>query len=224
MELQKKKAKDSFEFPQHLYPIRKGLARAFHMAQNFGHTRSVNSVDVTHKGDKIISGSDDKTLKIWDFSTGNLIKTIEAHDQPILSVATSLDDNYIFSGSTDNSIKIWGSRRGNLISELNDHTDAVTSLVVPPGGKNIISGSKDGRAILWDFLGGKEVHTFEHKHGVSSIALFNNGKSLICGTDNGAINLWNVEKLKFDGTIKGHSGEITSLSISPVSERYETFL
>ena len=67
IELQKKETKDSFEFPQHLYPKRKGLARAFHMPQSFGHSRSVNSVAVSHKGDFIISGSEDKTLKKWEF-------------------------------------------------------------------------------------------------------------------------------------------------------------
>ncbi|MHA2475104.1 MAG: WD40 repeat domain-containing protein, partial [Promethearchaeota archaeon] len=196
IELQKKDGKSSFEFPQHLYPKRKGLARAFHMPQSFGHSRSINSVAVTNKGDNIISGSDDKTLKIWNFSTGNLIRTIEAHNQPILSVAISLDDTYIFSGSSDNLIKVWGKVRGNLITEFDEHTDAVTSLVVPPGGKNLISGSKDGQAIIWDVLGGKVLHRFEHKSGVSSMALFNDGKYLACGTDNGVINLWNLEKQK----------------------------
>ena len=113
IELQKKKIKDSLEFPQLLYPIRKGLAKAFHMAQSFGHTRNVNSVALTHKGDYIVSGSKDNTLKIWDFPTGKLIRTIEAHDHSILAVAISEDDNYIYSSSSDNLIKVWGLKRGS---------------------------------------------------------------------------------------------------------------
>ncbi|MFX1323965.1 MAG: WD40 repeat domain-containing protein, partial [Promethearchaeota archaeon] len=93
MELQKTEAKNNLEFPQYLFPKRKGLARAFHMSQNFGHSRSVNCVAITNRGDSIISGSDDNTLKIWDFSTGNLIRNIAAHNHPIISVAVSLDDN-----------------------------------------------------------------------------------------------------------------------------------
>ena len=126
VEFPKKKTKDSFEYPQHLYPKRKGLAKAFHMAQSFGHTSNVNSVAITHKGDYIISGSEDKTVKIRDFSTGNLLRTIEAHSQPILSVAISLDDNYIFSGSTDNSIKISG------IFESSIYCSTLSSIIIEP--------------------------------------------------------------------------------------------
>ncbi|MHA1534254.1 MAG: WD40 repeat domain-containing protein, partial [Promethearchaeota archaeon] len=138
-----KKIKESFEYPQHLYPKRKGLAKAFHMSKSFGHSRDVTSVALSHKGDYIVSGSKDNTLKIWDFLTGNLLRTIEAHDHSILAVAVSMDDNYIYSSSSDNLIKVWGLKRGHFINELREHTDSVTSLAITSDGKNIISGSKD---------------------------------------------------------------------------------
>ena len=53
----------------------------------------------------IISGSEDKTIKIWDFSTFKLIKSLESHTNSVKSVAVS--DKYIISGSEDNTIKIW---------------------------------------------------------------------------------------------------------------------
>ena len=107
-ELHEKKLKENFEYPQHLYPKREGLAKAFHMAQSFGHSSDVTTVALSHKGDYIISGSKDNTLKIWDFPNGNLLRTIEAHDHSILAVAISMDDNYIYSSSSDNVIKVWG--------------------------------------------------------------------------------------------------------------------
>ncbi|MFX1498428.1 MAG: WD40 repeat domain-containing protein, partial [Promethearchaeota archaeon] len=127
-ELGEKTEIESFEYPKHLYPEKKGLAKAFQLARNFGHSDAVNSVAVSHQGDLIVSASNDKTLKVWDFSSGNLLRTIEAHSKEILSVVISKDDSYIISGSSDNSIKVWGLRRGNLIHHLKEHKDEVTCL------------------------------------------------------------------------------------------------
>ncbi|MEE0961888.1 MAG: hypothetical protein U0L54_05005, partial [Bacteroidales bacterium] len=59
-------------------------------------------------GTKIISGSNDKTIKIWDANTGECLKTLEGHSQPVYSVSYSPDGTKIISGSFDNTIKIWG--------------------------------------------------------------------------------------------------------------------
>ena len=160
-EIPEKKTKESFEYPKHLFPKRKGLAKAFHMAQSFGHSRDVTSVAISHKGDYIVSGSKDNTLKIWDFPTGKLIRTIEAHNHSILAVAISEDDNYIYSSSSDNLIKVWGLKRGSSsIYELKEHTDSVTSLATTSDGKTVISWSKDKNVIVWNTLNPKFIHKF----------------------------------------------------------------
>ena len=73
-----------------------------------GHSSYVSSVAYSPDGTKIISGSDDKTIKIWDANTGQCLKSLEGHSDYVNSVAFSPDGTKIISGSTDTTVKIWG--------------------------------------------------------------------------------------------------------------------
>ena len=87
-----------------------------------GHTSSVYSVAFSSDGKTVASGSKDKTIKIWDSSTGKLIRTLTGHSQPVNSVAFSSDGKTVASGSDDKTIKIWDSSTGKLIRTLTGHT------------------------------------------------------------------------------------------------------
>jgi WD40 repeat protein len=73
-----------------------------------GDSEGVLSVAYSPDGTKIISGSEDNTIKIWDANTGECLKTLEGHSGWVRSVAFSPDGTKIISGSFDDTIKIWG--------------------------------------------------------------------------------------------------------------------
>ena len=102
-----------------------------------GHTNSVWSVAI--KDNLIISGSTDKTIKIWDIDSGICIKTLEGHNGSVYSVA--IKDNLIISGSYDKRIKIWDIESGECIKTLEGHTSYVYSVAIKDN--LIISGSDD---------------------------------------------------------------------------------
>ena len=77
-----------------------------------GHSEWVLSVAYSPDGTKIISGSRDNTIKIWDANTGECLKTLEGHSNRVLSVAYSPDGTKIISGSGDKTIKIWDANTG----------------------------------------------------------------------------------------------------------------
>ncbi len=60
----------------------------------------------------LASGSADKTIKLWDTSSGKLIRSLEGHQDSVLSVAFSPDDRFIASGSFDKTIKLWDVETG----------------------------------------------------------------------------------------------------------------
>ena len=86
-----------------------------------GHSYDVNSVAYSPDSTKIISGSGDNTIKIWDANTGECLKTLEGHSYGVYSVAYSPDGTKIISGSHDKTIKIWDANTGECLKTLEGH-------------------------------------------------------------------------------------------------------
>ena len=72
-----------------------------------GHSRSVNSVSFSPDGQILASGSDDRTIKLWEVKTGKEIKTLSGHSYDVNSVSFSPDGKILASGSRDKTIKLW---------------------------------------------------------------------------------------------------------------------
>jgi len=77
-----------------------------------GHTDYVRSLAFSPDGTSLVSGSDDKTIKLWDVQTGGVVKTFHGHTDWVLSVSISADCTTIASGSEDKTIRLWNNQTG----------------------------------------------------------------------------------------------------------------
>ena len=97
-----------------------------------GHKDEVTSVCFSSDGKYIASGSRDRTIKLWEASTGKLVMTFEGHESEVNAVCFNPDGNYIASGSgsllgsKDNTIKLWEASTGKLVWTFEGHEDGVT--------------------------------------------------------------------------------------------------
>jgi disulfide oxidoreductase YuzD len=106
-----------------------------------GHDNYVNSVNFSPDGKTLVSGSWDKTIKLWDVETGQEIRTLKGHDNYVRSVNFSPDGKTLVSGSGDGTIKLWNVETGEEIRTLQGPGSYVTSVNFSPDGKTLVSGS-----------------------------------------------------------------------------------
>jgi WD40 repeat protein len=139
-------------------------------------------------GKLVASGSNDKTVKLWDPATGTLQQTLEGHSASVVAVAFSPDGNLVASGSNDKTIKLWDPATGTLQQTLEGHSNRVWAVAFSPDGKLVASGSDDKTVKLWDPATGTLQQTLEgHSASVREVAFSPDGKFLV--TDQGRFNI-----------------------------------
>ena len=154
------------------------------------------------------------TIKLWNTSSGKLLRTLKGHSSWVLSVAFSPDGKTLASGSHDNTIKLWNTRSGKLLRTLNGHSDVVMSVAFSPDGKTLASGSHDNTIKLWNTRSGKLLRTLNgHSDRVWSVAFSPAGKALASGSEDNTVKLWNTRSGKLLRTING--SEVASVAFSP---------
>jgi len=104
-----------------------------------GHTDQVNSVVLTKDNKFLISGSSDKTIRIWNTQNGKLEKTLTGHDWKVLTVSVSLNGKYIVSGSNDGSMKLWDIELGKEIGAFDNIGTNVRGIAISNDNTKIFS-------------------------------------------------------------------------------------
>ena len=107
----------------------------------------------------LASGSQDKSVWLWEVSTGQSLKRLEGHAGGVRSVAFSPDGKILASGSDDYNIRLWDTGTGQLLSTLQGHASPVRSVAFRSDGRTFAIGSNDGTIQLWDASTGKYLKT-----------------------------------------------------------------
>ncbi len=127
-----------------------------------GHKNVVYAIAFNNPfGDKIITGSFDKTCKVWNSQTGELYHTLRGHATEIVCLSFNPQGNVIATGSMDNTAKLWDTETGTEIASLLGHTAEIVSLSFNQQGDKLITGSFDHTTKLWDVKSGRCIHTFQ---------------------------------------------------------------
>ena len=167
------------------------------------HTTRAWNVAFSPDGNILASAGGDAIVRLWNPETGEMTKTLEGHEEQVLSVAFG-DDNTLVSGSADGSVRMWDlETESNRV--LAGHTDWVFSAAFHPNGEILVSTGKDNSVRLWDAATGMPLHVLErHTEWGRSVAISRDGILASGGYDN-MIHLWDLG-VKVDDPIEPTEG------------------
>ncbi|SCU86062.1 LADA_0D12002g1_1 [Lachancea dasiensis] len=154
----------------------------------------VDEITALHfEGDSLVSGSQDRTIRQWDLTTGKCLQTIDlnftnrgtsdgfssvrshnprssvllTHNDPPVIGALQCYDAAMATGTKDGVVRLWDLRSGQVIRTLEGHTDAVTGLQFD--SINLVTGSLDRSIRIWDLRTGLLADVFAYNSPVSSL-------------------------------------------------------
>jgi WD40 repeat protein len=183
-----------------------------------GHQAGVNSVCLSADGRYALSGSSDKTLKLWEVETGRCLRTFEGHKYGVSSVCLSADGRYALSGisySMNNTLRLWEVATGRGLRIIEGHNDGVESVCLSTDGRYALSGSLDKTLKLWEVASGRCLRTFEgHTKVVTSVCLSPDVRYALSGSWDQTLKLWEVETGRCLRTFEGHTDDVNSVCLS----------
>ncbi len=182
-----------------------------------GHENKVNSVCFSPDGTKILSGSSDKTIRIWNVETGENIRTFLGHEDYINAVAFSPCGKKIASASQDKTICLW-DLQGDIPALIpKEHHDTVTDVSFDKAHKILASSSQDKTIRLWELETGICSKILKgHEESVTSVVFSPEKANLLAsGSMDKTLRLWDIEKEQCIKTMNAHHEGISNIRFSP---------
>lgn len=155
-----------------------------------GHTSKITAVAISNDGKLALSGSQDKTVKLWDLSSGKSIQTFYPKALP-LSIAFSPDNKFFATESKNYNISLWSISKRKPLKVFKGHTAPISTISFSGGGQFLVSGSQDQSAKIWDLKSGVNIRSLKAPGTIHSIFLESDGQHIqLASTSNNTI--WNI--------------------------------
>lgn len=190
----------------------------------YGHGHFVSDVVISSDGAFALSGSWDKTLRLWDLAQGTTRTRFVGHSKDVLSVAFSADHRHIVSGSRDKTIKLWNTlgeckytmgSGDNTADSTEGHSDWVSCVNFNPQSPQIISAGWDKKVKVWDLTNCKlRTNYIGHQGNVNCVTVSPDGSLCASGGKDNMAMLWDLTEDQHSYTFEA-SEPITALCFSP---------
>ena len=179
------------------------------------HDKTACSVAFSPDGQRIASASFDKTIRVWDATTGQIVAgPFTGHTDPVWSVAFSPDGLRIASASFDKTIRVWDASTGQIVAgPFTGHTSSVYSVAFSPDGLRIASASYDKTIRVWDATTGQIVAGpfTGHTEWVNSVAFSPDGLRIASASSDKTIRVWDATTCQIiTSQFTGHTNPVRS--------------
>ena len=174
-----------------------------------GHSRYVTSVCLSGDGCRALSASNDRTLRLWDVSTGGCLRTLEGHTMWVTAVRMSRDAQQALSASDDKTIKLWELATGRCVRTLEGHTSEVSSVCFADEERLALSGGWDGTLRVWELDTGQCRQSSKTDTPVVLVmGPTRDGRHVLLGGGDNALRLWDMTAGACSQRFEGHEAAV----------------
>jgi eukaryotic-like serine/threonine-protein kinase len=170
----------------------------------------------------IASGGHDRTVHIWNATTGVVSFIYRGHTGGVTAVAWSPDGHYMASASLDKTVQVWNIDTGQKISSYQGHAGMIYAVAWSPDGKRIAStngGGTDTTVHIWDAATGEKAFTYRgHAYWTRVVAWSPDGKFIASGSLR-EVHVWNATNGSKVSSYRGHEGWVRAIAWSPDGKR-----
>jgi WD40 repeat protein/tRNA A-37 threonylcarbamoyl transferase component Bud32 len=185
------------------------------------HEGVVTAAAFSPDGRRVVTGSLNSVVRVWDASTGKEQLRCE-HDGGVQAAAFRPDGRAILTASDDKSARLWDATTGKELLRVR-HEGWVFAASFGRDGKVFVTGGADNTARLWDATSGKELQRFAHDEWIKAAALSPDGRTVLTGSDDRTARLWDVAsgkellKLPHDAGVKAVAFSTNSRAVATAS-------
>ena len=201
----------------------KPVSRGHCLRTLVGHDKGVWALKSLRRGDRLVSGSQDSTVRVWQVATGASLLTLQGHSGAVNCLEllnTRLDT--IASGSADHTVRVWNANSGECVRKLVGHVNSVVALALVDE-ERLVSASADSTIRVWRWMtnGACMITLSEHPGAITAMTLLGGGM-LATGSSVASVKIWSLQthgdSLKCLNTRQPHTSYISSLAMLHVPD------
>ncbi|CAL54946.1 G-protein beta WD-40 repeat [Ostreococcus tauri] len=177
-----------------------------------GHQGWVRSVAVDPENKWFVTGSADRTIKVWDLASGGLKLTLTGHIEQVTGLVVSPRHPYMFSCGLDKKVKCWDLEYNKVIRNYHGHLSGVYSIAMHPTLDLLFTGGRDSACRVWDIRTKQQVYCLTgHDNTVGSILAQDENPQLVTGSYDGTIRMWDLAMGKSINTLTHHKKGVRAM-------------